>query len=287
MESRTTGEYAERRASERLRAQVVMYRGHRTAGRGPGRLTLPAATVTLILGWGDPLHLFHEARSAPAERTAWHAMLAGLRTSSVSGGYTGVAESVEVEFTPLGAYQCLGLPLHHLTNTHLHPDEVLGAGWSARLTEQLMAMPDWESRWAVIDNALARRMVDAPLPSPVVAEVWSRLRAGHGQVSAKELAAATGRGSRRLQVLLREQIGLPSRTANRILRFQRALTLPTGACRSLADRTAVCGYYDQAHMNRDFRDLAGLTPAQLCLLTDRAVSRRAPIEGRLANVFDH
>lgn len=153
MESRTKGEYAERRASERLRAQVVMYRGHRTAGRGPGRLTLPAATVTLILGWGDPLHLFHEARSAPAERTAWHAMLAGLRTSSVSGGYTGVAESVEVEFTPLGAYQCLGMPLHHLTNTHLHPDEVLGAGWSARLTEQLMAMPDWESRWAVIDNA--------------------------------------------------------------------------------------------------------------------------------------
>ncbi|WP_442817627.1 helix-turn-helix domain-containing protein [Streptomyces sp. NBC_01591] len=118
--------------------------------------------------------------------------------------------------------------------------------------------------------------------------MWSRLRAGHGQVSAKELAAATGRGSRRLQVLLREQIGLPSRTASRILRFQRALTLPTGACRSLADRAAVCGYYDQAHMNRDFRDLAGLTPAQLCLLTDRAVSRgRAPIEGRLANVFDH
>ncbi|MFJ8746896.1 hypothetical protein ACIRL2_47090 [Embleya sp. NPDC127516] len=115
--------------------------------------------MTLILGWGDPLHLFHESRSAPAARTTWHAMLAGLRASSIKGGYAGIAEAVEVEFTPLGAF---------------------------------------------------------------------------------------------------------------------------------ADRAAACGYHDQAHMNRDFRDLAGLTPAQLRLLADRAASRgRAPLEGRLADVFDH
>ncbi|MET9693539.1 helix-turn-helix domain-containing protein [Streptomyces sp. NPDC006514] len=240
------------------------------------------------MGWGDPLNLFHEAESAPAERTTWHAMLAGLQTASIRGGFGGIAEAIEVEFTPLGAYQCLRLPLHHLANAHLHPDEVLGAGWSASHTEQLMAMPDWEGRWAIIDNALARQMVEAPPPSPVVAEAWSRLRACHGQLSAKELAAATGRGSRRLQVLFREQIGLPPQTVSRILRFQRALTLPSNACRSLADRATLCGYYDQAHMSRDFRDLAGLTPAQLCLLADRAAAHgKAPVEGRLANVFDH
>ncbi|MER5973435.1 helix-turn-helix domain-containing protein [Streptomyces sp. NPDC002055] len=192
-----------------------------------------------------------------------------------------------MEFTPLGAYRCLGLPLHHLANGHVHPDEVLGSGWSVRLTEQLVAMPDWQGRWAVIDNALARRMVDAPPPSPVVAEAWSRLRACHGRLYAKDLADATGCGKRRLQVLFREQIGLPPQSVSRILRFQRALTLPPAACRSLADRATLCGYYDQAHMNRDFRDLAGLTPAQLCLLADRAASRgKAPVEGRLPNVFD-
>lgn len=264
-----------------------MYRGHRTAGRGADRLTLPSATVTLILGWGDPLRLSHGARSAPAQRTTWHAMLAGLQTSSVRGGFSGVAEAVEVEFTPLGAYMCLGLPLHHLANSHVHPDEVMGAGWSARLTEQLIAVPDWEGRWAVIENALERRMVDAPPPSPVITAAWSRLHACHGRISAKELAAATGRSSRRLQLLFREQIGLPPQSVSRILRFQRALTLPSDACRSLADRATLSGYYDQAHMNRDFRELAGLTPAQLCALADRAASRdRAPGDGRLPHVFD-
>ncbi|MFB7468198.1 helix-turn-helix domain-containing protein [Streptomyces sp. NPDC056224] len=215
-------------------------------------------------------------------------MLAGLRTSPVKGGYEGVAEAIEVEFTPLGAYMFLGLPLHHLANSHVHPDEVLGAGWSARLTEQLVAVPHWEGRWAVVENALERRMVDAPPPSPVMAEAWSLLRACHGRLSAKELAAATGRGNRRLQILFREQIGLPPQSASRILRFQRALTLPSDACQSLADRAALCGYYDQAHMNHDFRDLAGLTPAQLCALVDHAASRgKAPVDGRLPNVFDH
>ncbi|WP_224284980.1 AraC family transcriptional regulator [Streptomyces sp. LS1784] len=243
--------------------------------------------MTLILGWGDPLRLLHCTQGVPAERTTWHAMLAGLHTSSVKGGYEGVAESVEVEFTPLGAYTCLGLPLHHLANCHMHPDEVLGTGWSARLTEQLIAVPDWEGRWAVIDNALTRRMADASPPSPVVAEAWSRLLAHHGQLSAKDLTVATGRGSRRLQVLFREQIGLPLQSVSRVLRFQRALTLPSDTHRSLADLAALCGYYDQAHMTRDFRDLAGLTPAQLCTLADHAAARDgAPADGRLPNVFD-
>ncbi|MFK0259257.1 helix-turn-helix domain-containing protein [Streptomyces sp. NPDC090445] len=244
--------------------------------------------MTLILGWGDPLRLFHNARSAPAEQTTWHAMLAGLQTSSVRGGFEGVAEAIEVEFTPLGAYTCLGLPLHHLANGHVHPDDVLGDGWSARLTERLIAVPDWEGRWAVVEDALARRLAGGPTPSPVMAGAWRLLRARHGRLSAGELAAATGRGHRRLQVLFREHIGLPPQSVSRILRFQRALTLPSDAGRSLADRAALCGYFDQAHMNRDFRALAGLTPAQLRSLAERAsAGGRDPAGGRLAAVFDH
>ncbi|NXY94221.1 helix-turn-helix domain-containing protein [Streptomyces sp. BR123] len=240
--------------------------------------------MTLILGWGDPLALSHAARGVPARRTTWHALLAGLQTAPVKGGYQGISQAVEVEFTPLGAYMILGLPLHRLANNYIHPDEVLGTGWSASLTEQLIAVPDWKGRWAVIENALARRMMDAPPPSPAVTEAWSRLRGCHGQLSVKELTAATGVGNRRLQVLFREQIGLPMQSVSRVLRFQRALTLPADACRSLADRATLSGYYDQAHMTRDFRALAGFTPAQLRALADRSPSGGVdPVDGRLVD----
>jgi len=50
-------------------------------------------------------------------------------------------------------------------------------------------------------------------------------------------------------------------TAAGILRFDHAVELLAGpAPRSLAAVALACGYYDQAHLNRDFRRFAGCTP---------------------------
>ena len=48
-----------------------------------------------------------------------------------------------------------------------------------------------------------------------------------------------------------------------MLRFHRAteLLVRPGA-RSLASIALGCGYYDQAHLNREFRQMAGCTPSQ-------------------------
>lgn len=279
------GESVERAAPDWLRGQVVKYRGRRTPGGMPARLTLPAATVTLIVGWGDPLHLFDAADRGSGG--SWYSLVGGLRTSPVLGGYRGSGQAVEVDFTPLGAYMCLGISMHHLANETVHPDELLGRRWTERLTERLAAAPDWEARWALLDDALAGLLADGPVPSPVVAEAWSRLSARHGGMTLGELAGATGRGGRRLQVLFREQIGLPLQSVARILRFQRALTLPYGSHKSLAELAAACGYYDQAHLNRDFKALAGLTPAQLCGLANQApLDGTAVVEGSRTSVFN-
>ena len=46
-----------------------------------------------------------------------------------------------------------------------------------------------------------------------------------------------------------------------MLRFERARRLLEKARRpSLADIATLTGYYDQAHLNRDWRDLAGCSP---------------------------
>ncbi|MFD9792734.1 helix-turn-helix domain-containing protein [Streptomyces sp. NPDC059070] len=276
----------ERPAPDWLRGRVVKYRGRRTPGGMPARLTLPATTVTLIVGWGDPLHLFGPDGGGSGGGT-WYSLVGGLRTSPVLGGYQGSGQAVEVDFTPLGAYMFLGISMHELANETVHPDELLGKRWTARLTERLAAAPDWEARWAMVDEALASRLLDGPHVSPVVAEAWQVLSERHGGMSLGELAGATGRGGRRLQVLFREQIGLPIQSVARILRFQRALTLPHGSHASLAELAAACGYYDQAHLNRDFKALAGLTPAQLCgLASHAALDGTAAVEGGRTSVFN-
>jgi AraC-like DNA-binding protein len=47
-----------------------------------------------------------------------------------------------------------------------------------------------------------------------------------------------------------------------VLRFERArAALASGRHATLADVAAVAGYFDQAHMTRDWRDLAGCSPS--------------------------
>ena len=94
-----------------------------------------------------------------------------------------------------------------------------------------------------------------------------------GGVAVGVLAAEIGWSRRHLAVRFRREFGLPPKTAARLLRFQRAYaTLGRGLLtRSAtttgpdgwAERAVRFGYYDQAHLIRDFREFAGTTPAAL------------------------
>jgi len=73
-----------------------------------------------------------------------------------------------------------------------------------------------------------------------------------------------GWSRRHLLGRFREHTGLPPKVFARILRFQRAaalMTRPGGP--SLCEIALDCGYYDQAHLNRDFREFSGRTPTEL------------------------
>jgi AraC-like DNA-binding protein len=69
---------------------------------------------------------------------------------------------------------------------------------------------------------------------------------------------------RHLRRLCLEQAGVSPKHLMRILRFRRAVERLGGrrAQVNWADFAAACGYYDQAHMIREFQDLAGTTPGR-------------------------
>jgi transcriptional regulator GlxA family with amidase domain len=90
---------------------------------------------------------------------------------------------------------------------------------------------------------------------------WRRLRASAGRASVGSLARELGWSHRRLIARFREQIGMPPKSVARVLRFERVSDLlRRPAAPSFAEIAQDCGYYDQSHLNRDFRDFAGTTP---------------------------
>ena len=96
---------------------------------------------------------------------------------------------------------------------------------------------------------------------PEVWRAWDLLDATDGTVTVTDLAAEVGWSRRHLAKTFDAEFGFTPKVAARVMRFERANSLLRSAARpSIAEVAAVCGYYDQSHLTRDFVDLAGTSP---------------------------
>jgi len=105
-----------------------------------------------------------------------------------------------------------------------------------------------------------------PAPAPEVRWAWRQLLASGGAIRITDLAAETGWSGHHLTSRFRTEIGLTPKAAARVIRFDRARHLLVRHAADdgyrLADLAAACGYFDQAHLAREFRSLAGCPPSQ-------------------------
>jgi AraC-like DNA-binding protein len=147
----------------------------------------------------------------------------------------------------------------------------------AELRARALAAPGWPERFAILDEILLRRLAATATqatqaaqatPAPEVRFAWHQLLRTGGTARISDLAAETGWSGRHLTSRFRTEIGLTPKAAARVIRFDRArhlLIRQAGEKSSgyrLADLAAACGYFDQAHLAREFRALAGCPPSQ-------------------------
>ncbi|WP_201776698.1 helix-turn-helix domain-containing protein [Allosalinactinospora lopnorensis] len=104
-------------------------------------------------------------------------------------------------------------------------------------------------------------LADAPAVAHEVSRAWNRLVVTEGRLAVDELAREVGWSRRHLTQRFHGELGLTPKAAGRVLRFERAVRLlRRSAPPGLAEIAHACGYYDQAHMNREWRALAGRSP---------------------------
>jgi AraC-like DNA-binding protein len=225
------------------------------------RVEFSSGSVGLIVGLGPAVGIaFPGHRSGSPVRVT--SFVAGLHDSYAVAESSGWQHGVQIDVTPIGAYMLLGVPMHSLANRVVELEQVLGS-FAARLAEQLYETAGWRARFDVLDAAIASRLAAAREPSPAISWAWRRLTETGGRLGIGALADELGSSRQYLVARFREEVGLPPKTLARILRFQRAVHLLEHGDETRLMRVAhECGYYDQAHFNRDFREFAGSTPRE-------------------------
>jgi AraC-like DNA-binding protein len=228
----------------------------------PSRLEVPFPGVVLILDLGSGFRLVDPRSLHPEEAMDLASFVAGMSDSYVYVAARGPSRCIQVNFTPLGAHRLLGLPMDSLANRSVPLDQILGRT-GRRLEERLAEAPTWEARFDLLDGFFAARLDAARPAAPGVAWAWEELRATGGCVEVGRLAQELGWSRKHLVARFRQQIGLAPKMVARVFRFHRVVErLRSARAPRWAEIAYDCGYYDQAHLIRDFGEFAGSTPTE-------------------------
>jgi AraC-like DNA-binding protein len=250
------------RPAAALRPYVETYTAYRMEGFAPGlHRGLPGRHLTFIVSLGPPVDLLAMPDPKQPARQL-QAFVSGYDSAAATIAHDGNQHGIALDVTPRGARLLLGLPAAELAGICVSLDEVLGAR-GGRLSARLQEAADWTQRFALLDEELLelarkRRIGD---PRPEVVAAWDQIVATGGTVEVGALAAELGWSRRHLGERFRAELGLTPKVAARVVRFERARRILTRPERpALADVAHLVGYYDQAHLNRDFREIAGCSP---------------------------
>lgn len=261
----------------------VSYHGYDMRGWPPGRHRgLPSPYLTLIVTIDEPLHMLGPDGSVISH----DAVIGGLHTEPVDIVHRGGEMGIHVALHPLAARALFGMPSSELAVVDLDAQSVLGTA-AREMYDRVGEARDWSTRFAALDDVLTRRLTETgrPLgsaPAPELGQAWRSL-VGPGGASVRSVADDVGWSDRHLGVRFRAEFGVTPKVAARMARFDRARRMigrraASGVPLGLADVAADGGFADQAHLAREFRSLAGVSPTQW-LADEVGIVQDTPVPG--------
>ena len=164
--------------------------------------------------------------------------------------------TIGVRFRPGMARMMLGVAPPELTDRVAPLDELWGRQ-ANRLADQLAYAKSAEERLAVLSGALNRPAVQLTPVQRAIEYMGSM----QGRVDLDYLARQANLSSRQFRRKCLEESGLSPKRLSRILRLRCAgLLAQREPHPNWAEIAAEAGYFDQAHLIRDFREFLGKTP---------------------------
>jgi AraC-like DNA-binding protein len=221
-------------------------RGWGTLGNGQNNRVMPDGCLDVIF----------DLRASSARP----AIVVGAMLTAGVFQYVGPVDLFGARFVPGAAPLFLRAPAAELTDTTIDACTI----WSDvdDLVGLMLESEDLRARIRLLDQYLIRRL-RPDRPYLVALRGMALIERARGQLRVERICETLNVTERALQRVFASYVGITPKQALRVMRFRHTLNClqrePRGSLSSIA---LSCGYADQAHFNREFRELAGLTPTE-------------------------
>ena len=239
-------------------ARLVSSLGYATGGELPPRREriLPSGDISLMVNLHED-----EFRTYDAEgrvRRVRGAMLAGPRATHTVIDTAEQRCTVSVSFTPGGASAFFAMPLSEACDQLVELGDVWGRDGEL-VRERLCEASSPEATLRRLEAILLDRLVGPTAPDPAIGFAAAAFDRG---CAGAQVASRLGLSPRPFVRRFRAQLGLTPKRFSRVRRLQRVLVdVHPGGAIDWADVAVKHGYFDQAHLINDFRELTDITPA--------------------------
>jgi AraC-like DNA-binding protein len=269
-------EMVRRAPSQRTAGLITGMSGYREAARARiSQRETASLVVPLIISFGTPFLIALGRAPDAADRQPSFA--AGLYSGPIFIESDGGAECVQIDFTPLGAYRFFGGAVVDLVARMVDMSDVLGRE-GRDLRERLGATAGWQHRFDLVEDFVTGHALHSP--SPEIEFAWRRLARSKGGARIGILAKDIGWSRKHLVNRFRSELGLAPKPIARLMRFHEACRLAQAeGISGWAAIAAESGYADQAHLAREFSELAGEAPTAWA-------RRQALIDARLTRPLE-
>lgn len=170
-----------------------------------------------------------------------------------------------IRLHPAGAYKLLAHPLGDMSGLTVDLHDVIGLA-AAELADRCAEARSSEARVRCAADWVTGRLARHVGLDPAIAWIAAQIERSGGRRRIEDLRVTAGLTKRRLLDLFRAQIGATPKLYARIIRLRETLTRVHAGDMPLADIAIDAGYYDQPHMNADFRELCGMAPSEFLAL---------------------
>lgn len=223
-------------------------------------LILPSGTVELVVNLNeDQIRIHNPARLEECKRFSG-AVISGTYSGPFACDGAQHEAMFGVHFKPGGAFPFLGASTSELANAHADLRDLWGQQASG-LRERLCQAATPLERFGIAEAHLMSRLRRGIARHCAVTAALDLFGQEGSGIPVRDAASRLGFSQRHFINLFTTQVGLSPKLFCRLLRFQRAMRLARGVGASWADVAVECGYYDQSHLIRDFREFASVGPS--------------------------
>jgi AraC-like DNA-binding protein len=237
-----------------------------TFGGTPMRI-LPDTCVELVIHYSDP---FLTTFSNDTTSIQGHSFIVAQMKNFMEIQPNGKVGLIAVRFTAWGAYHFFGIPMKEVANG----ETALQFVWNTlagEIEDRIASASANNQRIQIIQQYLLFQLAKNGKFDHAVDFCLNEISLAKGQLTIEELSYKTGISNRQLVRRFNNCIGLSPKEFARITKFLHSLDyLRQFPQKSLTEVGYECGYYDQAHFIRDFKEYSGLTPGEY-LVTDNVV----------------